>query len=541
MLLSILVIIAVSFELCTSVPAAPSSNADNPNNLKNVLFIAIDDLRTELGTYGHDFIKSPNIDALAARSIVFERAYCQVAVCSPSRASLLTGRRPDTNHVWRIANDEYWRNYTNATTIPQYFKENGYVSIGMGKIFHPGAPSGNDDSAYSWSLPYFHSSVPFDKKGKSWTSYEGYEDDQLPDGDIANHALDMLHEIKKNRSLGDSLPFFLAVGFHKPHLPFEAPSKYYDLYPPADQIDPPKNPDVPTDFPPIARGLGEIMHYTDMKPFFPNSTVCETNAQASLYGKECRVSEEYSRILRRAYYACVSYTDAQVGRVMKELEDLGFADDTVIVLWADHGWQLGEHNHWTKHTNFEDATHVPFMIRVPGVTDKGMRTKALVELIDIFPSITELAGLNVPPMCPEENNKLLACVEGTSVAPLLQNPEQQWKKAAFSQYSRPSAGMTVIPDKPSFSKDEHGENVMGYSLRVDQYHFIEWYRFNRSTATPDWDEIWGTELYNHTEPVIFFNDENVNLADKPEMKSLVEELRKMIKDGWRAALPPSTT
>ena len=541
MLLSILVVTAVSFGLCTSVPAAPSSKADNPNNLKNVLFIAIDDLRTELGTYGHDFIKSPNIDALAARSIVFERAYCQVAVCSPSRASLLTGRRPDTNHVWRIADDEYWRNYTNATTIPQYFKENGYVSIGMGKIFHPGAPSGNDDSEYSWSLPYYHSVIRIDRNGKSWTSYEGYEDDQLPDGDIANHALDILHEIKKNRSLGDSLPFFLAVGFHKPHLPFEAPSKYYDLYPPTDQIDPPKNPDVPTDFPPIARGLGEIMHYTDMKPFFPNSTVCETNAQASLYGKECRVSEEYSRILRRAYYACVSYTDAQVGKLIKELEDLGFADDTVIVLWADHGWQLGEHNHWTKHTNFEDATHVPFMIRVPGVTDKGMRTKALVELIDIFPSITELAGLNVPPMCPEENNKLLACVEGTSVAPLLQNPEQQWKKAAFSQYSRPSAGMTVIPDKPSFSKDEHGENVMGYSLRVDQYHFIEWYRFNRSTATPDWDEIWGTELYNHTEPVIFFNDENVNLADKPEMKSLVEELRKMIKDGWRAALPSSTT
>ena len=508
------------------------------DNLKNVLFIAIDDLRTELGTYGHDIVKSPNIDALALKSIVFERAYCQVAVCSPSRACLLTGRRPDTNHVWRIADDEYWRNYTNATTIPQYFKENGYVSIGMGKIFHPGAPSGNDDKAYSWSLPYFHSAVSIDRGGKSWTSYEGYKDNQLPDGDIADNAISTLQEIKKNRSLGDSLPFFLAVGFHKPHLPFQAPSKYYDLYPPVDQIAPPLNPDVPTDFPPVARGMGELAHYQDMLQFFPNITICETDVQASFYGKGCRVSEEYSQILRRAYYACISYTDAQVGRVIKQLEELGFADDTIIVLWADHGWQLGEHNHWTKHTNFEDATHVPFMIHVPGVTDKGIRTKALVELIDIFPSITELAGLEVPPMCPEEDNKLLACVEGTSVTPLIKNPDRPWKKAAFSQYSRPSAGMTVIPNEPAYSKDEHGENVMGYSLRVDQYHFIEWYRFNRTTATPDWSNIYGTELYNHTEPVVFFNDENVNLAKRPEMKSMIKDLRQMIKDGWRAAMPP---
>ena len=152
---------------------------------KNVLFFAVDDLRPELGAYGSPIVKSPNIDALASKSIVFERAYCQIAVCSPSRASLLTGRRPDTNHVWEIANDEYWRNYTNATTIPQYFKENGYVSIGMGKIFHPGAPSGNDDKAYSWSLPYYHaplSSKVWYSGGPAWMSYKGYEDNQLPDG-----------------------------------------------------------------------------------------------------------------------------------------------------------------------------------------------------------------------------------------------------------------------------------------------------------------------------------------------------------------------
>ena len=410
------------------------TQAATENKLKNVLFFAVDDLRPELGAYGSSIVKSPNLDVLASKSMVFERAYCQIAVCSPSRASLLTGRRPDTNHVWDIAADEYWRDYTNATSIPQYFKENGYVSIGMGKIFHPGAPSGNDDKAYSWSLPYYHSPLEakVNRSGPAWVSYEGYEDNQLPDGQVADNAISTLREIKQNLSAGDNTPFFLAVGFHKPHLPFRAPSKYYDLYPPAEQIEPPKNPDVPTGFPPIARALVEIMSYEDIKNFYPNMTKCRTNVQASLYGKECRIPEDYSRILRRAYYSCISFTDTNIGKVIDELEKLGLANNTITVLWADHGWQLGEHNHWCKHTNFEDATHVPFMIRVPGITDNGMQSSALVELIDIFPTITELAGLDVPPMCTQDN-KQLTCVEGTSLTPLLKTPDQQWKKAAFSQ------------------------------------------------------------------------------------------------------------
>ena len=506
-------------------------------NLKNVLFIGIDDLRPELGTYGSKVTKSPNIDKLASQSIVFERAYCQVAVCSPSRASLLTGRRPDTNHVWRIASDEYWRDYTNATTIPQYFKENGYVSIGMGKIFHPGAPSGNDDKAYSWSLPYYHApTVPGNHK--IWESFEGYSDDQLQDGKIADNAVKILNEIKQNKSSGDNRPFFVAVGFHKPHVPWYAPSKYYDLYPPAEDIELPSNPEVPESFPPVARAvITPFINFPDVKQFYPNLTKCFTDVQASFYGKECRIPGDYTRVLRRAYYACVSYTDTLVGKVVNELESIGLANDTIIVLWADHGYQLGEHNHWEKHTNFEDATHVPFMIRVPGVTDDGSRTDAFVELVDIFPSITELAGIPVPPMCSEGSNKPLACVEGTSITPLLKNPKMEWKKAAFSQYPRPSQGMTQIPNEPAYS-DAHQEDVMGYTIRVEQYRFTEWYGFNRTTATPDWNDIWGTELYNHTEPVVFFNDENKNLAGNQEMLSVIKELRQMLQAGWRAALPP---
>ena len=301
----------------------------------------------------------------------------------------------------------------------------------------------------------------------------------------------------------------------------------------------PENPDVPKDFPPVARALIEpFIDFIDLKPFFPNVTKCFTDVQASFYGKDCCIPDDYTRVLRRAYYACVSYSDTLVGKVVGELEAQGFADDTIIILWADHGYQLGEHNHWEKQTNFETATHVPFMIKIPGVTNNGMRTKAIVELIDIFPSITELAGLDVPPMCPEQDNKLLACVEGISVTPLLKNPNQQWKKAAFTQYPRPQRGMIQIPNEPPYVLDEHNETVMGYTVRVDQYRFTEWYHFNRTTATPNWTDIWGTELYDHTEPTVFFNDENTNMVNNPEKQDLVKELRKVLQAGWRAALPP---
>ena len=233
--------------------------------LKNVLFIAIDDLRPELGTYGMNYIKSPNIDKLAAQSLVFERAYCQVALCSPSRASLLTGRRPDTNHVWKIATDEYWRRYTNATTIPQYFKENGYISAGMGKIFHPGAPSGNDDRQYSWSVPYFH--APADTANKSWHVFDTNVTN-LQDGKIAEYATYTMKQIKENRTKGDNRPFFLAVGFHKPHLPFYCAQKFYDMYPPSDQIQPPKNPNVPKNFPPLQGDLEQYIITMTLKHSF---------------------------------------------------------------------------------------------------------------------------------------------------------------------------------------------------------------------------------------------------------------------------------
>ena len=223
----------------------------------------------------------------------------------------------------------------------------------MGKIFHPGPPNGFDDQKYSWSLPYYHS--PLEQQygpanhSASWRSFDGFEDNQLPDGQIADNAIETLRQLKQNQSNGDNRPFFLAVGFHKPHVPFYAPSKYFDKYPPADQIKLADNPDVPTDFPPIARAICPVLDfYTDVMPLFPNYTACKTDVNVSFYSEECHLPDSKAKEIRRAYYACVSYTDAQIGKVLAELDSQGFADDTVIILWADHGFQLGEHNHWCK-------------------------------------------------------------------------------------------------------------------------------------------------------------------------------------------------
>ncbi|XP_065196694.1 iduronate 2-sulfatase-like [Sycon ciliatum] len=521
-----------------------SSVPPPPGNRKNVLFFAIDDLRPDLGTYGVKEVKSPNIDQLAAKSMQFNSAYCQVAVCSPSRTSLLTGRRPDTTRVWSISPQEYWRQTVNATTIPQYFKNNGYISIGMGKVFHPGKPNGDDDSLYSWSpegLPYYHSPVEGKygpgNKTRVWWEFEGFEDNQLPDGQIADNALNVLQELKKNKTdHGETRPFFLAVGFHKPHTPFYAPKKYFDMYPDASEISLPENPDPPSMLPYVAWSTWKSLDgWHDVHSYFKDKQDCFTNYTLA-YTKQCRMPEDKTRELRRAYYAAMTYTDAQVGKVMSKLSELGYADDTIVVLWGDHGWQLGEHGEWAKFTNFEDATRVPFILHVPGITDNGMQTDALVELIDIYPTLTDLAELPPPELCPAHSHNITVCVEGVSVAPLLKDPQQTWKKAAFSQYPRPNSGLTILPNH-TFPKGP-GEAVMGYTVRTHQWRYTEWVRFNHTNAIPNWTEVWGRELYDHSTPSTNYNDENVNKAYERGVEGVIVQLKETLVAGWRDALPP---
>jgi len=476
----------------------------------NVLFIAVDDLRPDLGCYGVDWVKSPHIDRLAAGGTVFNRAYCQQAVCSPSRTSLLTGRRPDTTRIYDLST-HFRAHLPDVVTLPQYFKQNGYHTQSIGKVYHGGL-----DDPLSWSAPSIKAQGKWycdpkivarlqaeRKKIKNprrqivkrdpktgvvlhikrvgrrvngpASEVADVDEHELPDGHTTDVAIELLRDYKKN----PERPFFLAVGYLKPHLPFVAPKKYYDLYDPQ-QIGQPDNPYPPMDCPPIAlTDWGELRAYWDIGRDAPTPLPPEKTLQ-----------------LRHAYYACVSYVDAQIGRLLDALDQLGLADDTIVILWGDHGWQLGEHGLWCKHTNFELATRAPLIVRAPNQSHPGARTDALVEFVDIYPTLCELAGLPLPDG-----------LEGTSMVPVMNDPDRPWKSAAFSQY--PRAG-----------------GVMGYSMRTDRYRYTEWRKDGQVVAR---------ELYDHK----YDPAENVNVVDRPQHRELVQSLSRQLQAGWQAARPRS--
>jgi arylsulfatase A-like enzyme len=464
----------------------------------NVLFFAIDDLRTDIGCYGHAEAKTPNIDALAKRGVAFRRAYCQQAVCSPSRTSLLTGLRPDTTKVYDLVT-HFRDTIGDVTTLPQHFKNHGYHTVGMGKIFHGGL-----DDAKSWSEPHRNGGgegyvLPENKQrvaeGKAKAKAAGANkkkaaprpargepfemadvpDNAYTDGSLAEMAIAELRERKETGQ-----PFFLAVGFVKPHLPFNSPKKYWDLYDPA-QLKLAANPFRPKDAPPYAvTDFGELRNYFGVPQTGP-------------------LSDEMARKLIHAYRAASSFTDANVGKVLDELNRLGLAENTIVVLWGDHGWKLGEHASWCKHSNMENDANAPLILAVPGMKGAGKQSRALVEFVDIFPTLCEAAALPVP-----------ASLEGVSMKPLLDDPVRRWKTAAFSQYPR----------------SHEGRQLMGYAMRTDRHRFVQWQ--DRRTGEPV-----AHELYDHqTDPA-----ENQNLAGRPEHKELIQQLAAQLKAGWPAAKP----
>jgi len=463
------------------------------NSRPNILFVAVDDLRPELGTYEQPHIHSPNIDELAEQGTVFLRAYVQQAVCSPSRTSLLTGLRPDATGVWNLTT-HFRENIPEVVTLPQHFKAHGYRSVGLGKIYHGGL-----DDAQSWSEPWWE---PESAGGFNYLLRENialaakhpqgkgpaYEKADVPDnayadGQLADRAIGKLREFARKK---DS-PFFLAVGFTKPHLPFNAPRKYWDLYD-SEAIQLPTNSGPPKNTPDIAlTNWGELRSYYGMP-------------------REGGVSDENARILKHAYYASVSYIDALVGRLLAEVDQLGLGDNTIVVLWGDHGFKLGEHGAWSKHTNFEIDTHAPLIVSVPGSAQAG-RSNALVEFVDIYPTLCELAGLPKP-----------THLQGSSFARILEDPNIPWKKAAFSQYPR---GRT-----------------MGYSMRTNRYRYNLWKVrrpwYKDLIARPLGLDIAGMELYDH------LNDpgETINLADDPRYAEVLEQHQMMMSQGWKTMKPP---
>ena len=444
----------------------------------NVLFIAVDDLRTALGCYGDTVVKSPNIDRLAAGGVRFNRAYCHQAVCGPSRTSILTGRLPDNTRVWHNRN-LFRDTLPDLVTLPQLFKNNGYQAMSMGKIFS-GAESELDP--LSWSAPevlrsegWKNYALPDAKGGGKGAAYEAADvpDDGYPDGKLAQLAVETLEQLKQKKE-----PFFLAVGFFKPHLPFNAPKKYWDLYDPAVF--------ALKDGQTRVKGAPEIAYHTHR----------ELGGYKDMPEDE-RVSAEQARTLRHGYYACVSYTDAQIGKVLDALKRLSLDNNTIIVLWGDHGWSLGEKGRWCKGTNFDMDAHAPFMICAPGMA-KGAVTEALIEYVDLYPTLAELAGLTPP-----------ADLDGRSLVPILKDPGTRGRDVAISQFTRPW--------KPT------GFEFMGYSIRTDTHRYTRWVEWPTRKTTAE-------ELYDYTSQASATRDgafliEQENMIGNPTYAETLNRLR----------------
>jgi len=492
-----------AFLQSTAVIASDKSTDSTAKKPLNVLFIAVDDLRPEFGAYGADYVHTPNMDRIAKRGVTFRKAYCQQAVCSPTRSSLLTGTRPDTTKVWDL-NTHFRTALPDVVTLPQHFKNHGYFVQGMGKLYH-----GGFDDPQSWSVPWTSPkashgtyglpesrAIVANQKQKQKAAAKGkkkakaggksndargpaFESSEVPDTAFHDGALaEMAVQALKDRAQ-KSEPFWLGVGFIRPHLPFVAPKKYWDLYD-AEKIALAPNPFPPEGAPDYAlTNGGELRQYHGIP-------------------KDGPIPDEIARQLKHGYYAAISYMDAQVGKVLDELERQNLADSTVIVLWGDHGWKLGEHGSWCKHSNVENDTRVPLLISVPGLKTAGQSTESLAEFVDVYPTLAEVCGLPVPEH-----------LEGRSLTPILNDTQATVKTAAFSQYPR----------------THNGKALMGYSMRTDRYRLTRWVDRKNST------NVAAEELYDHqSDP-----QENTNIANRPENASLLKQLTEQWERGWQGA------
>lgn len=455
--------------------AAPGGAAQSTAKL-NVLLVAVDDMNCDLGCYGHAVVRSPNLDRLAARGLRFERAYCQFPLCSPSRTSLLTGLRPDTTQVFDLR--KHFREVLpDVVTLPQMFRKAGYFVARVGKIYHYGVPgdigtNGLDDPD-SWDQVVNprgrdkdeeHMLVNYTPKrglgsSLSFLAAEGTDEEQT-DGIGATAAIKLL-EANRDR------PFFLAVGFYRPHCPYVAPKRYFDLYR-LEQI-------------PLAAVSAESVRLV------PPPALASTTPWP-WFG----VTEAQARQAKLAYYAAISFVDAQIGRVLDALDRLALADKTVVVFWSDNGYHLGEHGLWKKQSTFEGSARVPLIVAAPGQKAKGQRCLRTVELLDIYPTLADLCGLTPP-----------ANLAGKSLRPLLDDPQAPWNRPAFTQVWR--------------------GRFAGYSVRTERWRYTEWDEGRQ-----------GAELYDYeNDPV-----ESTNLAADPQYAATVAELKALIRANWSSPYRP---
>jgi uncharacterized sulfatase len=445
-------------------PAAAQQSPQRPN----VLLIMADDLNNDLGTYGHPLVKTPNLDRLASRGVRFDRAYNQYPLCNPSRASLMTGLRPDTVRIYELQT-QFRANVPDAVSLPQMFRRNGYYAARVGKIYHYGVPggigtSGLDDPP-SWDHVVNPKGIDKDEEavltnltpnrglGSTLSFYASpSKDEEQTDGKVATETIALL-EANRNR------PFFIAAGFYRPHCPYIAPKQYFDAYP------------------------------LDRIPVPPVSSADMSRVpQAALFTKPLNwdIPEDGRRQVIRAYYAAISFMDANVGRLLSALDRLGLTDKTIVIFMSDHGYNLGEHGQWMKQSLFERSARSPLIMAGPGVSAHGKGSPRVVEYLDVYPTLAELAGVSPP-----------SNLEGRSLVPLVKNPDAPWDHPAFTQVRRGGAE----------------KFFMGYSVRTERWRYTEWDGGAQ-----------GVELYDETKDPA----EARNVADDPANKAVISELKRFL-------------
>ena len=452
----------------------------------NVLLILVDDLKPVLGCYDDPIAVTPAIDKFASTGMRFDKAYCNQAVCAPSRYNYMLGSRSTSTGLYHL-NQELRKFFPDAVTLPQYFAKFGYTTQSLGKTYHVG--HGIHGDPQSWTVPpyrdfeveyalkettggkltreeaYFNNILdrPIHQlpKGPAWEEAD-VPDDAYADGRVAAETIKRLEAAAKEEG-----PFFIAVGFARPHLPFTVPKKYWDLYDPK-KLPMPTTSEFPKDSPPVAhKHGGEIANY---KPV-PN---------------DGKTDEDLTRKLIHGYYASMSYADAQAGKVLEALDRLNLADDTIVILWGDHGFHLGDHGTWTKHTNYEQANRIPLIVRAPGITRPGTSTEQLAQTVDVYPTLAALAGLPAPEV-PQP-------IDGNNLLPVLKDPSKRVSDHVYHAF--PHA-------------------VMGRGIRTDRYRMVEWKKSGAPASTAKY------ELYDYKlDP-----EETENLAGKkPRLLENMKEI-----------------
>ena len=445
----------------------------------NVLFVVSDDLNCAIGCYGHPTVRTPHIDRLARHGVVFDRAYCQYPLCQPSRASFLSGLRPETTRVWTLETPTR-KNVGDAVFLPELFRKSGYFTAHAGKVFHTGEEC---EDPRSWDLEVRESGKnppPGEilRAGKSegpkghtfeWDILKTAED-QMPDGKVAARTVEWLEQMAR-----ENRPFFLGAGFRRPHAPYAAPKRYFDIYPPEKVALPDTAPD-------------------DFKRLLP-AAVNHDPPDRPLTDREVREH-------RAAYYASVSFMDSRLGVLLDAMDRLRLWGHTVVVFLGDNGYHLGEHGGlWHKNSLFEESARIPLIVAAPGRRAVGRHSSRLVELVDLYPTLAGLCGLRAP-----------AALEGTNLAPLLDDPKRPWKRGAFTMQGRGKERTEAARDI----------QFLGKSVRAERWRYTEWDEGRQ-----------GVELYDHASDP----RETVNLADDPRHAGTRAELQGLLRGGWRAALP----